>query len=241
MDQRTADINKHFLNIQLTDEMIDVYMPRISILEAMKSSLQVFNGKLLDVGCGKMPYRELIRDNNPKVTEYIGLDLAVSDNHDTSVADLLWDGKTIPLEDNSVDSVMATEVLEHSFKPDETLAEIFRVLKPGGTFFFTVPFIWPLHETPYDAFRYTPFSLKMFLENAGFSEPEIKSLGGWHAAFAQMMGLWVKESPLTGFRKKWALRIAKKLFPYLIKNDVKDNGFGQHCMITGLYGTAIKK
>lgn len=241
MDQRLQEIQKHFLNIGLNEETLDVYMPRQSILKAVKDSLHVFKGELLDVGCGQMPYRELIMNGNKNVTKYIGLDLESSTIHNTSIADLHWDAVTIPLPDNSVDSVMATEVLEHSFHPEQTLGEIYRVLKPGGVFFFTVPFLWPLHETPYDAFRYTPFSMKMLLENAKFADMQINSLGGWHASFAQIMGLWVKESPLKGWRKKWATKAAKKLIPYLIKNDVKDNSFGQHCMITGLYGTAIKK
>ena len=168
MDNRLQEIQKHFLNIGLNEETLDVYMPRQSILKAVKDSLHVFKGELLDVGCGQMPYRELIMEGNKNVTKYIGLDLESSTVHNTSIADLHWDAVTIPLPDNSVDSVMATEVLEHSFHPDQTLGEIYRVLKPGGTFFFTVPFLWPLHETPYDAFRYTPF----FHENA-FGECKI--------------------------------------------------------------------
>lgn len=241
MDQRMLDAEKHFLNIQLNEETMDVYMPRQSILKAVKDSFHVFEGDLLDVGCGQMPYRELIMDGNRKVKKYIGLDLESSSIHNTSVADLHWDAVTIPLSDNSVDSIMATEVLEHSFHPEQTLSEIHRVVKPGGIFFFTVPFLWPLHETPYDAYRYTPFSIRMHLEKAGFTDIKISSLGGWHASFAQMLGLWAKESNLEGWRKKWAAKAAKKLIPWLIKNDVKDNSFGQHCMITGLYGTAIKK
>jgi SAM-dependent methyltransferase len=241
MSNRIEEIERHFLNIKLNPESIDVYMPRTAILDAVKKSLHIFKGTLLDVGCGQMPYREIILKENSSVYKYVGLDLKSSSIHNTDIADLHWDAKTIPLNNEAIDSAMATEVLEHSFHPEETLVEIFRVLKPGGIFFFTVPFIWPLHETPYDAYRYTPFSLRMHIENAGFKNVEIKSLGGWHASFAQMLGLWVKESNLSSFRKKIAFKIAKKLIPYLIKNDLKDEKFGQHCMISGLYGTAIKK
>lgn len=241
IEDHISESEKHFLNIVLNIESMDVYMPRVSILNALKESLSIFKGELLDVGCGIMPYRELILKENPNVIKYTGLDLQTSLVHNTDIADLHWDAKTIPLSEASVDSAIATEVLEHSFRPAETLGEIFRVLKPGGTFFFTVPFIWPLHETPYDAFRYTPFSLKQLLEEAGFANIEIRSLGGWHSSFAQMLGLWVKESGLTGYRKKFAQKAALRLIPYLLKNDVKDNRFGQHCMISGLYGTAIKK
>jgi SAM-dependent methyltransferase len=241
MNNRLEEIERHFLDLKLNDENMGVYMPRTTILNAIKKSLHVFKGELLDVGCGIMPYKEIILNDNKQVEKYIGLDLQSSSVHNTDIADLHWDAKTIPLESETIDSAMATEVLEHSFHPNETLGEIFRVLKPGGTFFFTVPFIWPLHEVPYDAYRYTPFSLRMLLENAGFEQIEIKSLGGWHASFAQMLGLWATESSLNGYKKKFILKLAKKLIPYLIKYDVPDNNFGHHSMITGLYGTALKK
>ena len=240
MNNRISELEKHFLKIKLNSETIDVFVPRTAILDAVKKSLYIFKGTLLDVGCGQMPYRELILKENNLVEKYIGLDLASSSVHNTDIADLHWDAHTIPLENESVDSAMATEVLEHSFNPTDTLKEICRVLKPNGTFFFTVPFIWPLHETPYDAYRYTPFSLRMHLEKAGFNNIKIESLGGWHASFAQMMGIWVKESNLSGWKNKIALKISKFFIPYLIKNDLRDNNFGQHCMITGLYGTATK-
>ena len=177
MANRLEEIEKHFLNIQLNKESMGSFMPRTTILNAIKKSVHVFKGNLLDVGCGIMPYREIILNSNKKVEKYIGLDLQSSTIHNTDIADLHWDAKTIPLQNETLDSAMATEVLEHSFHPNETLSEIFRVLKKDGVFFFTVPFIWPLHEVPYDAYRYTPFSLKMLLENAGFQQIEVKALG----------------------------------------------------------------
>ena len=200
-----------------------------------------FRGELLDIGCGQMPYRELIMQANSNVSRYIGLDLEGSLVHDTAIADLRWDGHHIPMEKNSIDTAMATEVLEHSFQPTQTLLEINRVLKPGGLFFFTVPFIWPLHETPFDAYRYTPFSLQKHLEESGFSQINIRSLGGWNASFAQMLGLWVKEGGLSRWQRKFWVRVARRLIPSLIKRDVVNNRFNQHCMITGLYGTALKQ
>jgi SAM-dependent methyltransferase len=234
-------IEKEFLKLELNKHTVHIYTVRTALLKAVQKSLHEFSGTLLDVGCGKMPYREMICQNNPKVERYIGLDLAESSIHNTSVADLHWDGKTIPLTDESVSSAMATEVLEHVFDPQETLSEIFRVLQPGGTFFFTVPFIWPLHEVPYDAYRYTPFALKYHLEKAGFEGIFIHPLGGWHASLAQMLGLWVTESGLTGRKKKWATKAILKIIPTLLKWDSSDNHFNQHSMNTGYYGIAKKQ
>jgi SAM-dependent methyltransferase len=233
-------LDKHFLNIRLNEHTLDAYIPRRAILAAVKEYMPVFSGTLLDVGCGQMPYKNLILQNNKAIEKYIGMDLDSSSIHDTSVADLHWDAHTIPLDNATMDCAMATEVLEHSFVPEQTLGEINRVLKPGGKFFFTVPFIWPLHEVPYDAYRYTPFSLRRHLENTGYRNIEIKPLGGWHASFAQMLGLWAIESKLEGFKRKLAIGTAKRLIPYLLKLDNKDNSFKHHSMPTGLYGIAEK-
>jgi len=238
---RTEFIQKHFLEIELTKQTLDVYVPRKALLRVIKECMPQFRGELLDIGCGQMPYRELIMQANSNVSRYIGLDLEGSLVHDTAIADLRWDGHHIPMEENSIDTAMATEVLEHSFQPTQTLLEINRVLKPGGLFFFTVPFIWPLHETPFDAYRYTPFSLQKHLEESGFSQINIRSLGGWNASFAQMLGLWVKEGGLSRWQRKFWVRVARRLIPSLIKRDVVNNRFNQHCMITGLYGTALKQ
>jgi SAM-dependent methyltransferase len=237
---RTEFIRKNFLEIELSKQTLDVYVPRQALLKAIKECMPQFQGRVLDVGCGQMPYREMMLQANQNITSYLGLDLRSSSVHDTSIADLHWDGNNIPLDENSIDTALATEVLEHSFSPTKTLLEINRVLKPGGLFFFTVPFIWPLHETPHDAYRYTPFSLKLHLEEAAFTNTNIRSLGGWHTSFAQMIGLWLKEGGLSRWERKIAVRVAKRLIPYLLRKDVKDNRFGHHSMVSGLYGTAIK-
>ena len=237
---RSEFIQKHFLNVKLSKGSIDVYVPRQAILAAVKECTHLLKGTLLDVGCGQMPYRELMLSMNSQITSYIGLDLQTSSVHNTSIADIHWNGEVIPLADNSMDAAMATEVLEHSFCPEKTLTEINRVLKPGSVFFFTVPFIWPLHEVPYDAYRYTPFSLKMHLENCGFNQINIRSLGGWNASLAQMLGLWASEKKKKGIGKKMLTWSVQQLMKYLIRKDTIDNTFGKHCMITGLYGTAVK-
>lgn len=231
----------HFFNFELTTANLDRFFIRQSIFEAINLSKSNFNGSLLDIGCGKMPYKKYLLENSA-ITAYVGLDIENALEYKTGIKpDHTWDGITMPFGDNSFDCAFGTEVLEHCPFPNITLKEVNRVLKPGGVFFFTVPFIWPLHEVPYDEFRYTPFSMERLLKDAGFSVIDIKATGGWHASLAQMLGLWVKRSPLTPLKKKYFSLIFKPIIKKLLKWDkhIAVN-FSESQMITGLYGVAYK-
>lgn len=195
----------------------DLYFQRSSILNAIQAHRPFLEGRFLDVGCGIMPYKDLLMQSPSKIETYIGLDIE-TEIYQADV-DLRWDGQRIPLEDASIDSAMATEVLEHCPDPLVVLREIRRVLKPGGAFFFTVPYIWPLHDAPWDFYRYTPFSLKNLLKEAGFEDLNIRALSGWDASLAQMMGLWMKRAPMSPERRN---AMAQKLWPIyqeLIESD----------------------
>jgi SAM-dependent methyltransferase len=183
-----------YLVPQCRPATLDSYVNVCLLLEAVQGALGSFKGQVLDVGCGRMPYKSLILSEQSRATRYIGLDLP-TDNYDPP--DLLWDGLTIPLPDCSVDSAMLTEVLEHCPEPEAVMKEVHRVLRPGGFLFLTVPFIWPIHDVPHDEFRYTPFSLRRILESVGFSDAPIEATGGRHAVLAVILGLWVRRRPLT--------------------------------------------
>jgi SAM-dependent methyltransferase len=189
-----------FVNPKLRLHSLDTFIIRSAIFTAMKQVLSILSGTLVDVGCGQMPYRETIMSFG-QVKNYIGLDLNHNDIYKNN-PDLTWDGVTIPLDDSSVDCAMATELFEHCTEPEVVMKEIFRVLRPGGKMFFTVPFLWPLHDVPHDHYRYTPFSLNRHLTGCGFHKIIQSSLGGWDKCLAQMIGLYVRRrqmSPLLRF------------------------------------------
>jgi len=231
-----------FVDIKLTNSNLDTYYIRTSILKYLTIHLSMFKGDLLDIGCGKMPYKGYILDNS-EVTKYVGLDIDTAIVYDQKIKpDFLWDGQVMPFNDNSFDCAFGTEVLEHCPNPEVILKEVNRVLKPGGVFFFTVPFLWNLHETPHDEYRYTPFALKRHLENSGFSSIEINATGGWHASMAQMLGLWVRRSQISQKKRNFLSYILKPIIKYLIKLDKNTKvNFLDGQMITGLYGIAKTK
>lgn len=231
-----------FVNIKFTNQNLDRYYIRKKIFESLNSNLFLFSGTLLDIGCGKMPYKKYILENS-KVKKYVGLDIENALEYDSSVKpDYTWNGEIMPFENNSFDCAFGTEVLEHCPEPEIVLKEVVRVLKLNGTFFFTVPFLWNLHEVPHDEYRYTPFSLERHLNNAGFKDIQIKATGGWHASMAQMLGLWVRRSPMSKTKRKWLSLFLKPIIGYLIKLDKNTEiKFVEGQMITGLYGIAKKK
>jgi SAM-dependent methyltransferase len=233
-----------FLNPRPLPSKIDSFHARRSILRALTKHLGRFEGTLLDVGCGQMPYKAVVLAPPSRVKRYLGLDSSTDFGapHRGAFAppDLEWQGEVIPLEAGSVDCAMATEVLEQCPEPGRILREVLRVLKPGGVFFFTVPFLWPLHNTPFDQYRFTPAALGRLLAQAGFTGIELETLGGWDASLAQMVGLWVRRRPM-GRRWRWLLsRLAAPLVRFLADRDRPPPAATDQTMITGLAGIAVK-
>lgn len=228
-----------FLAPKLAVEFMDKYFIRKAILTSIDEACSKFSGILLDIGCGEMPYRELIIEKS-KLTQYIGLDIENPLYQSIIKPNLYWDGKHIPLGDNSVDCIMATEVFEHLPNLDNVLLELSRVLKPGGFVFFTVPFIWSLHTVPNDEYRYTPFSLERHLKAAGLDNIKIHAQGGWNAALAQVIGLWSRRKPMSDAERR---DFSDKFFPlykFLLENDEVPNEFSEGLLVPGFYGYAYK-
>ncbi len=218
---------------------LDRYVIRQAIFKFIGTSLPLMEGKLLDAGCGKMPYKDFILKNT-KVTDYIGLDIENALLYDQEITpDYTWNGEQMPFESNQFNGCMATEVLEHCPEPEVFLNEVARVLKPHGTFFFTVPFIWNLHEVPHDEYRYTPFSLERHLKRCGFQDIKLQATGGWHAAMAQMIGLWVRRAPMSNRKRSYLSRVVIPVIHFLLAKDRKYSvTFSEGQMITGLCGIA---
>lgn len=227
-----------FINPKLSKENLESFIIRSEIFKALTKEIPRFSGKVLDSGCGSMPYKNLILSNT-KVKDYVGLDIESGLNYEGIKADFIWDGNKMPFDDATFDVVLSTEVLEHVPNTESYLLEVKRVLKPGGLFFFTVPFLMSLHEVPHDYYRFTPYSLEMIFKKVGFRDVKINPMGGYNAAMGQMLGLWVNMY-LWGRKKKMMRIITKPIIAYLYKKDKTVCDFKKSTMIVGLSGTLVK-
>ena len=204
-----------------------VYIVRSRLLRAIATRTPQLEGRLLDFGCGAKPYRELFATN-----EYVGVDIEVSGhNHEGESIDVYYDGRTLPFESESFDSVFSSEVFEHVFNIDEILGELWRVLKPEGTGLFTVPFIWDEHEVPYDYGRYSSYGLTSLLRRHGFAVVELEKTTNYVETIVQMVNVYIWQRILPKNRVFRRLGITFLCAPITLVGLVfgrllpKDDGF----------------
>lgn len=163
------------------------------------------HGILLDLGCGNVPLYGLYKN---RVIDNICIDWD-SSLHENPYLDIVADlNSGIPTESDYFDTILSTDVLEHIAQPDLMMREISRVLKPGGKLILTVPFFYWLHETPYDYFRYTEFSLRMFCEK---NKMDILSLSPYGGALEVILDIIAKQIPRFRFLSLVHFRLSKIL------------------------------
>ena len=137
-------------------------------------------GRLLDIGCGNQPYRDLFA---PLVREYIGLDQDDRQSRPDVIGDALW----LPFRADAFDTVLMIQVLEHLPNPMEAMSEIRRVLRPGGRVILTAPQYWRVHEEPHDYYRFTHFGLVHLMREHGLRILHAKAQGGAWALAGQAL------------------------------------------------------
>jgi ubiquinone/menaquinone biosynthesis C-methylase UbiE len=77
------------------------------------------------------------------------------DIYGSPLTQFIADAHQIPLTGGSVDAVLVQAVLEHVLDPGQVVAEIHRVLRPGGVVYAETPFLQQVHAGAHDFVRYT--------------------------------------------------------------------------------------
>jgi SAM-dependent methyltransferase len=101
--------------------------------------------------------------------------------------DVQADAARTPFASGAFDAVVCTELLEHVPDPQPVLAEIARVLRPGGIVLITAPFLYPIHADPYDFGRYTDTYWRHMLATQGFTQVRVESQGYFFAVLTGMV------------------------------------------------------
>jgi SAM-dependent methyltransferase len=133
---RTLDGARRALHRQLVRERITDFLRPHSTTR-----------RVLDLGCGNSPYAHLFPNR-------MCLDIRRKPG-----AAVVADAHALPFADDCLDTILSTEMLEHTLEPQRIVDEIRRVLRPGGRVLLTTRFIFPLHDVPGDYYRFTNYAL----------------------------------------------------------------------------------
>ncbi len=162
--------------------------------------------RVMDLGCGRGDSIDLFRSLEPAV-DWVGVDIERSPEVDErtrgDASFVCFDGESLPFEDASFDLVYCKQVLEHVRRPDPLVAEVARVLRPGGWFAGSTSQLEAFHSR--SIFNPTPYGMAMLCEQAGLELIELRpgidglTLVSWRALgmprfFARW---WARESPVN--------------------------------------------
>lgn len=132
------------------------------------------HGTLLDIGCGDMRSARWFRGH---VDRYLGIDLHASRFMIGRRPTAFARAEALPFRDGSLDTVLGVSMLTYLPEPERMLEEAHRVLRPGGTLLLEFTQTAPLHDEPFDFFRFTRYGARALLDRTGFEVIEIVPIG----------------------------------------------------------------
>ena len=183
-------LSKEELNPERRERLFERFGgPRAAVVRGLTDAVLGFvvkeweslrGARVLDYGCGVMPYHEAFSLAGAHV---VGAD--IGENKYARVQ--IPDNGNLPVSSTSFEYVVSFQVLEHVPIPHNYLTEAHRVLKPGGKLFLTTHGVWPYHPTPGDYHRWTREGLVSEVERAGFHVEFINHILNEYSAALQSL------------------------------------------------------
>lgn len=164
---------------------VSVNLASARVMKRMERELQP-KAMILVVGGGRQR-KDLEAVFSPEKFAIIYSDIDIGAD-----VDLFSDAHELPFASDSFDAVITTAVIEHVMYPEQVVAEIVRVLRPGGRLYSELPFMQQVHEGAYDFTRYTLSGHRRLMNH--FEEIESGMVAGPGTALA-----WSVEYFLTAF------------------------------------------
>lgn len=111
--------------------------------------------------------------------------------------------------DQRFDVVIADQVFEHLLWPYRAARNVHAMLRPGGHFLVTTPFLIRVHDIPFDCTRWTETGLRHFLIECGF-DPEGIVTGSWgnRACVKANLRTWARRGWFGSLRNEPAFPVA---------------------------------
>ena len=179
------------------------------------------DANILDLGAG----------NRRRAPNVINLEIGM-----TPEVDIVADGHFLPFKDCTFDAVISEAVLEHVRSPNLVVAEIYRVLKPGGYICLAVPFLQGYHASPHDYQRWTVPGIVQLC--AAFSELERGPCAGpttaLHWIFREYIGLVCSFGSLL-LAKTISLIVGWVTFPILLLDVLLSLHKDAHILASAVY------
>jgi SAM-dependent methyltransferase len=188
--------------------------------QSLRDIGQQARGLTLDIGAGEQSVQRFL----PPDCRYISLDYyqTAAEWYHTR-PQLFGNGQQLPIKTESVDTVFLLDVLEHLPQPEDCIAEIWRVLRPGGTLLLQIPFLYPLHDVPYDFHRWTEHGLRKLARRYNFRLEEEVAIGQPTESAALLFNLALSKTVLNWFQRKTPLLI---FAPFVLTFIPVSNLFG---------------
>jgi SAM-dependent methyltransferase len=145
------------------------------IMAAIERVRDHARGDLLDMGCGARPFAPLFAG---RVRRYWGTDLSRSPYLADARLDAFARAESQPFRDGAFDTVVGFSMLTYLPEPVRMIEEAHRVLRPGGMLILEFTQMVPLHDEPWDFFRFTRYGAEHLLRAGGFEPVEYIPIGG---------------------------------------------------------------